>query len=258
LLNNINTIQIEKVTMNHFGHSGDLGDIIFALPTIRAMGGGVLHLYNHPGKTTFPMTQERVNAISPLLLQQPYIKGAIFAGDDLSRDTSINGFRHHCDRGRNLADAHLSTHGLPFLHRSRRWISVDSAENDNPVVFARTTRYHNRGFPWRRLVDEYGKNAVFLGTQEEFDVFASEFGHVQFKLTSTLLHAARVIAGAQLFIGNQSCLHAIAEGLKQNIILEVYPDQPNCLFNRIGVIDAWDDNFEFPKLPLEHVCNDIL
>jgi hypothetical protein len=46
--------------------------------------------------------------------------------------------------------------------------------------------------------------------------------------------------------------------LKQNIILEVYPDQPNCLFNRIGVIDAWDDNFEFPKLPLEHVCNDIL
>lgn len=27
-----------------FKHSGDLGDIIFALPAVRALGGGILYL----------------------------------------------------------------------------------------------------------------------------------------------------------------------------------------------------------------------
>ena len=30
--------------MKTFKHSGDMGDIIFSLPTIRALGGGVLYL----------------------------------------------------------------------------------------------------------------------------------------------------------------------------------------------------------------------
>ncbi len=30
--------------MTWFGHSGDMGDVIYALPTIKAMGGGILPL----------------------------------------------------------------------------------------------------------------------------------------------------------------------------------------------------------------------
>jgi len=32
--------------MNNFFHSGDTGDIIFSLPTIKAMGGGKLYITN--------------------------------------------------------------------------------------------------------------------------------------------------------------------------------------------------------------------
>lgn len=232
--------------MNCFGHSGDLGDIIWALPTIRAAGGGRLSLINYPGRTTFPMTEERFNAIRPLLLQQTYVDDVRFAGDDISQQTNINGFRDHCSHNRNLADAHLATHGLPFLHRNHAWLHVNISNRCVPIVFARSARYQNDRFPWQQIVEAYGRYAVFLGSQDEHVAFISNFGHVPFMQTSDLLEAAKVIAGAQLFIGNQSCLHAIAEGLKQNIILEVYPSQPNCIFSRMGVIHGWDDTFELP------------
>jgi len=239
--------------MNCFGHSGDLGDIIWALPTIKATGGGVLFLSNRPGRTTFSMTQDRVNSIRSLLLLQPYIKEVILTGDNTSRDSAINGFRDHCCNGRNLADAHLATHGLPFFHRNGVWLCVDVVDIIKPVVFARSARYHNDKFPWQRILEVYGKHAVFLGTQDEYSAFTSEFGYVPFRQTGDLLQAARIIAGAQLFVGNQSCLHAIAEGLKRNIILEVCTSMPNCIFNRMGVVHAWDENFEFPVLSLNSV-----
>lgn len=234
--------------MNTFGHSGDLGDIIFSLPAIRAMGGGILYLINYPGRTTFPMTQERVDAIRPLLMEQRYISDVVFAGDDLSKDSAINGFRDHCCPGRNLADAHLSTHDLPPSLRNNKWLRTGRVNRVSPVVFSKSARYPNPSFSWSRIVGEYGRQAVFLGTPQEYEEFASKYGPVDYVRTRDLLEAAEIIAGAQLFVGNQSCLSAIAEGLKQNKILEVYPDLPNVIFNRLGVINAWNDDFELPGL----------
>jgi hypothetical protein len=64
--------------------------------------------------------------------------------------------------------------------------------------------------------------------------------------TSTLLQIARVIAGSRLFVGNQSCPAAIAEGLKHSMILEVYRDLPNCCFERVERINAWDGTIALP------------
>ena len=68
-----------------FKHSGDLGDIIFSLPTIKALGGGILYLDPDAGQSDplvtwgkgiynkTKLTQAGIDAITPLLEYQSYI-----------------------------------------------------------------------------------------------------------------------------------------------------------------------------------------
>ena len=230
-----------------FGHSGDLGDIIYALPTIRAAGGGDLMLYHKPGRTTHGMDEQRVAAIKPLLEIQPYIKRVIWCPHG-HEDHNLNGFRDHHQPGRNIADMHLATHGFNSDARHAKWLSVDFTTELQPVIFCRSERYQNGQFPWKRVWKQYRHSAVFLGGAGEHERFCVECGHVPFRETANLLEAARIIAGAKLCVANQSVLHAIAEGLKHNTILEVCPSQPNCIFERIGKLNGWNENIELPAL----------
>jgi ADP-heptose:LPS heptosyltransferase len=69
--------------------------------------------------------------------------------------------------------------------------------------------------------------------------------------TETILDLARVIAGAGVFIGNQSAPMAIALGLGKNVIQECWQANPNCLFRRDNAIyfgvTTTDRELEIPK-----------
>jgi hypothetical protein len=232
-----------------FGHSGDLGDIIYSLPTIRAVGGGTLYLYHTPGKTSHGMTVEKAESLRSLLMLQPYIKDVVWCPDG-HEDHNLNGFRDHYRGLRNLADCHLATHGLGPEHRERAWLQVDAPVTDFPVVLHRSQRYHNNAFPWRAVVEKYRGKAVMVGFTAEWELFCREFGHVPYVHTANLLEVARIIAGCRLFVGNQSSPEAICEGLKQNKILEVSTQVPNsCMFKRLGAVYAVDSwRLELPDI----------
>jgi hypothetical protein len=57
----------------HFFHSGDLGDIVYSLPTIRAHGGGVLHIGPEDVGARSVPSRRLVRNIAPLLESQTYI-----------------------------------------------------------------------------------------------------------------------------------------------------------------------------------------
>jgi len=95
---------------------------------------------------------------------------------------------------------------------------------------------------------KYKDQAVFVGTPEEHKVFCATCGVIPFYPTLNLAEAARVISGCDLFIGNQSAPHAIAEGLKKRIILEVWPAGANCLIFREGVIHGWNEEIQLPEV----------
>jgi hypothetical protein len=226
-----------------FGHSGDMGDVIYALPTIRAAGGGVLYLYHQPGKTWHGMDAGKVASLRSLLIQQSYIFDVVFCSSGqppFASDHDLNGFRDHWQPGRNLADMHLATHGFGTEHRDDQWLSVDYGCPKMPVIFARSERCRNVAFPWNRIWKTYHDRAGFVGSQREHEDFCRTIGMVPWFPTADLAELARVIAGCVLFVGNQSCPAAIAEGLKRPIVLEVYPPMANCCFQRPGRIDAWD------------------
>lgn len=238
--------------MLNFSHSGDLGDIIYSLPTIRACGGGNLTLFNFPGRTAHGMTAEKVARLKPLLECQDYIGTVQWS--EVFIDHSLNGFRDHLRNNGNLADAHLSTHGLDWSHRATKWLSVDPSPSVTikPVIFARSARYRNDNFDWKRIVDYYRDQAGFVGFKDEYDDFCRHFGDVPLVPANDFLELAQVIAGAKLFVGNQSSPLAVAHGLKQNTIMEIHNGsgdaREHCVYQRMNCIIGWDHRIELPDL----------
>lgn len=233
-----------------FGHAGDLGDIIYALPTIRALGGGTLCL--HAVKwTREPMTETKVQSLRSLLITQPYIEDVRWLGDGEKVAVNLNDFRQsYMNEGgfrkfprRNICEWILLTHCLSPDEQAKRWLVGIEPIQRARVVVNRTPRYQNPSFPWRRVLDHYRGEMVFVGSAKEHATFCSDFKMAKTEIphqqTGSLLALAQVIAGADLFVGNQSCAYAIAEGMKKPAILEVCRWMPNCLFEREDCAHGW-------------------
>lgn len=229
-----------------FTHSGDFGDIIYSLPTIRAVGGGHLYLRHTPGRTSHGMTEEKANRLKPLLLAQSYIHGVTY--DDSAPESSLDGFRDH-NRAGNLSDMHLATHGLSWEHRSTAWLKV-TPKPKYEVIFIRTGRYNNPGFDWSRIYRKYYGKAVFMGFGNEHAEFERTIGRIPLIEETNFLTIAEYIAGSSLYVGNYTSLSAVAEGLKHpRMILEVCPSVHHLgVFERFGCLLAWDHKIELPDL----------
>ena len=230
-----------------FSHAGDLGDIIYSLPTIRACGGGSLWLFNMPGRTMHRMTEERAEKLRELLEYQDYITEFGFINH--AQDTNLNGFRDHLNG--NLADRHLSTMGHPWWNRNTAWLKVPSPKRIYRVVINRTQRYQTPWFDWGQVCDRYRESIGFIGVYDEWLEFCETYKkHIPLIPANDFMEVARVIAGCDLYVGNPTCSTAIAEGLKHpNMIVEVPEAQEGCVrFNRRGVVYVKDGRLEFPDL----------
>lgn len=235
-----------------FSHSGDLGDIIYALPTLKAKWEqtgekAILELFDTPGKTAHGMTEAKVIRLKSLLMHQDYIEDVVW--NPRAEDSSLNGFRHHGRHG-NLADMHLATHGLPFDHRIRSWIKAPRKNAKYRFLFSRSPRYHNSNFPWQAIVYRYGAEAAFVGFREEYEAFCNRFGFVRFaEEQDDFAKLASLIAGCELFIGNQSSPLSVAHGMKHKLIMEISPgnSQHHCVFQRMDCIIGWDQKLELPE-----------
>jgi len=248
-----------------FKHAGDLGDIIYSLPVMRALCNGQPSefLIEAVSYTRQRLTPDKWCGIDALLRSQPYVSDvrAYVPGEPVTRN--LNDFRARLHQSLRVGigkDKHL-THWMCEAHCVHpqvileQWLTIPDPINGAPVVFARAGAgrphhqvYQNELFPWYRICEKYRGKAVFVGSEQEHLVFSAAFGDVPHYKTATLHEAARVIAGAKLFVGNQTATHAIAEGLKKNIILEVWRDGPNCIVHRPGVVHGWDQNINLPEL----------
>jgi hypothetical protein len=236
-------------TTNTFKHSGALGDLIYSLPTMRALGGGILYLdpaggKDEPlikdprtGKTRTPFTAQIIESVIPLLLLQDYIHEVrLWSGEKITYN--LDRFRSHLDTG-NLCDAHLHAFDLPLFHKDTAWLKVDRpvSEPGYTIVINRTVRYQGNHAFWEHALPKIHRVSLFVGWPKEHDIFEYTFGFaVRYYPTPTVLDVARIIAGSTQFIGNASSANAIAEGLKKNKVLEVYRPAPNVIFNRPGAV----------------------
>lgn len=232
--------------------ASDRGDIVASLPTIRALGGGTLFIQaaKHPRVC---LTPDKWNGIDRLLLAQPYIKNVVewknYTTDyDLNRARTrmFSALRQRQGQDTNLADWFLDTFKIPRTERDTAWLTVEP----NPVARVIINRtgpgrderfwYHNRWFPWARVVEKYRGQSAFIGMPIEHEVFCDVFGEVPYHPTADLFEAAKVIAGCDLFVGNQSCPLWICYGLGKPAIVEVWLRGPNSGIQRANVILGYD------------------
>lgn len=225
-------------------HSGDFGDIIYALPTLRALGAG--HLILGPTqryKTRQVLTAELAELIIPLLRLQPYVRSVKF-GKPVNITYDLNQFRDYLlaepellAKGaprRNLAEAHLLSFRLPLEECYRPWLTVDHpvVDPERPVIMHRSSRWRNPRFPWAKVMEMHGSHAAFVGLPSEYSEFVNTWGSLPYIPTPDLLQLARIIAGCKLYVGNQSLPYALAAALHKDSLLEVWPEGPNCQFPR--------------------------
>ena len=235
-------------------HSGDAGDVIYALPVMAALGGGVMFLsgdnrYPFPAPTRWQRRgapADWCGNLASLLNVQPYIWSTLYThGLPFSTDIDFNAFRTFYtsktqDRYANLFDLQQRHFGV-YWPPEKPWLTVDRLEvvEGRPIVINRTERFHNDQFPWKALVEAHGDQMVFLGDPTEYAYFRQAYDprlKVPHQKTGSLLEVARLIAGAKVFIGNQSCPLAIAHGLGQKVIVEEWLSNSNCHLNRPDAI----------------------
>jgi hypothetical protein len=234
-----------------FKHSGDLGDIIYSLPVIRALGGGVLMLDPEGGKTEplcgsgprngHHLDAARIDLLKPLLSKQPYIHDVVYwRGEKV--DHNLDEFRRHLAGCENLVDAHLFAFGLDSSERQRPWLDVPDAITipGRSIVLHRSVRNLGNFSFWYANMPQLAPRAVFVGLPKEHDIFQYSFEiEVPYRPTTDFLELARVVAGASQFIGNASFPHALAQAMHhRKVILEVNRMGGvgcNVVFNRPGV-----------------------
>lgn len=240
--------------MKKFKHSGTLGDIIYSLPMVQHFGPGEFYLHleqvdwiakHYYGSEPSPyhrgkMDQKDYEFMYEFMRAQPAIT------DFKIMNNSVE-ITHNLDRFRPLFVGHptnyIGTYCQAFAIKdssiqnkltTTNWVHVPKIHTDNtrPVVVNRTSRGWcppGRNPQWDQWRDqELDKKARFVGLPEEYEEFIkfSEWANITYHPVKNLLELAEVIAGTELFIGNQSVALAIAQGLGVPYTFERRRDLP--------------------------------
>jgi hypothetical protein len=195
------------------------------------------------------MTQADFDYMKDFMLAQEYITKF----DVL--DPATHEITHNLDRFRPLFVGHPTnyidiyantfslTHEEQGVVNSTPWLTVPNPKiiESRSVVINRTQRWipSEPGPAWNELKAGIESLSVFVGLPEEYVAFTQQLGwDIPFHPTQTMLELAQVIAGAEVFIGNQSQAYALAVGLGvDDIICEARVDMPiernECYFPRM-------------------------
>ena len=226
-------------------HSGNAGDIIYALPAIYALAKNKpIHLYlqlNQPGvygKAGHPLgnvmlNQGMFNMLEPLLISQPAIQScSVYNGEPVDYDLDL--FRRYpfqLFKG-NISHWYYWVFGVQG-DTFNPWLQSDADNRfSNTLVIARSKRYNAPGIDYSFL--NKFEEIIFLGVEEEYLLMKQQVPKIIHHAVADFKEMSSVIAGAKLFIGNQSFPFAIAEAVKAKRLLEVFFDSPNVAVNGVN------------------------
>lgn len=223
----------------HFKHSGNAGDVIYALPSIFTIAADQpVHLHLNVGveveyekevyhpSGNIMMNARTVDLLCPLLLYQQQIKICDHYTDQ-QVDVDMDLFRKYpLFKGNgNIARWYFYIFGIQ-ADLSLPWLKAPKNESfEESIVIARSHRYRNPGIDFRFL-KKY-PSLIFIGLPEEFDDMKSMLPNIVYHPIKDFLEMATIINSCKLFIGNQSFPFSIAEALKIKRVLEVCYFCPN-------------------------------
>jgi hypothetical protein len=224
--------------MNAF-HSGCIGDIIYSIPTLQALG--VTNLYIDDRPWTKPIVN-RIGAFSRLMEAQGIsVKKHEGESIDVDLSTYRNGGMVYGD---NIANRVARWAGAK-IDLGKPWIkSSKNNYTSGKIIVSRGARWHGEFFPWKEIVDTFSEDIMFVGHKEEHEDFCKKFGRVEHLHTIDLYDVAEAIAASSLFIGNQSSPNAIANALRAPSIVETCLYAFDCIYERDNTTYCHDGNLK--------------
>jgi hypothetical protein len=220
----------------NFLHERDFGDIILSLAVVKAASDSAnYYIQNNP---------KAVKLLAPLIEYQSYInKCDSFKSQNIDKsfvDFRKNGFPW----------------GIQLVLHHARWINQDvdlsqpwitapvDKKYKGSIIVNKTQRYANPLFPWSQLVKILGDKMLFVGHENEYDIFCKKYGKVERLIINDYLELATAINSSDCFIGNQSSANCVAEGLKHKTIQEVCLWQPDCIYKRDNAAFCYDGTID--------------
>ena len=257
------------LTMNSYKHSGAAGDLIYSLIVPKFTGGGTFYLHlnqldwigkHYYGSDPNPFHQGRMT-LQDFEFMRSFMESQDYITEFKILDPKSDEISHNLDRFRpifvghptNYIDIYAALFGLledteqSVKIRTEPWLSVPEVKTvpGKPIVINRTARWVSPNLPeqyndWS--VQGLEDQSVFVGLESEYHAFKQNTGwNIPWQQTSSMLELAEYIAGAEIFIGNQSQCYALAVGLGvPQIHLELRRDLPKdrneCYFpNRTSI-----------------------
>ncbi len=229
--------------MKTFKHSGDMGDIIFSIPTIKRLAGdadGVLYLDPDGGftstlvkwadRTRTKLNKNTIDQIKYFLEQQSGIKEVKYWQGEIV-DYDLDEFRKHI-KYNNLAISHLAAFNLDHNQVNQQWLTCQAKRPlPKPIVVTRSVRYHGHFSFWEHALPKIKNNAIFVGLPKEYEIFTYTFGHeLEYYPTPTIQDLIETVYSCEIIYCNQGLPHALAEGFHKNLVCEVYRVYPAAVF----------------------------
>jgi hypothetical protein len=228
--------------MKTFRHSGKCGDIIFSLPTIKALGGGILYI----PQNTPDQCSGMYDNMKELLLQQPCIHEVREYPSGLAYGQRAAGIHidYDLDDARNqpakgvihIVKRYLDAFGITLHNWKEPWLLVDEPMPGDYSIINYTGRHivnsqtgAKSRVNWKQVVAGIEGQVYFVGTPQEYKWFAANIAPVSYLPTTTMLGLARVVAGAKKVYCNQSSVLALAQSVGIRYWLDVKPGKQNCL-----------------------------
>jgi len=243
--------------IKNFGHAGNTGDVLAALPALREYYTKtgikpVLYLIKdhpavyyegavHPVKDEIgnyvSLNQNMIDLLTPLLKEQDYLEDVRWIDVNDDSDVVQVNLSKIRDSGINTAFGDLRRwyfYILPELacDLSKQYIHVPDTDKDiakGKTIICRTERYNNQLIDYSFL-KEYEDDLVFSGTMREYNSFCMNFDLYIPKLNvENFLELAQALKQSNGLISNQTMIFQIAEGLKIPRAVEIYREAQNVI-----------------------------
>jgi hypothetical protein len=230
-----------------FRHGGKIGDVIFSLPTIRELGGGILYL---PERTP-DACNNLYSSLKDLLLHQPYIKDVreypsglnyMELAPDIHVDYDLDRARLQPLKGViHIVKRYMDAFGINYPNWKEPWLKlpdvVPPIEGEYMLVNYTGRHIFNdcmkikSSVNWTEVIKSIKKPAYFVGLESEYHNFVQHSTDLPYLKTDNILQLSLLIKGAHSVYCNQSSTLAIAQGLSKEYYLDVKPMKTNCLLN---------------------------
>lgn len=231
-------------------HSGNCGDVTFALPYIMALmkqrnfdkadiylkiDVPAVYFGVHP-LGNVRMNQKAAAMLRPLLEAQSWVNRVLIvktnpACDFINLDLFREVLNYPLSAGNISHWYYPTTPDLtdpPSLEKP--WLEniAPASIPDKDIIIFRSSRYRipNLDYGFLRKV---AHRIIFIGLDSEHADFQQKFFRVDRIQVRDFKHAAQIIKGAKLVIGNQTFFFSLAEALKVPRILETSPVCPNVI-----------------------------